>query len=287
MYGIFLVGMLTILSDFCHDKTKGFAIGKLAHSFNNKEEVFPPGDSLEERKEIKEALEQPFQYLKKGKYCFAFASEDGQYVLKFFQRSPIEPPFWANLSVVKFFFPSACERVIAKKKKQKELNFKSYEMAFTHFKKQTGILGLHVYPSLCLENRVTLYDNIKVKHEIDINKYCFILQKKAAPFCLYFKQLMSLEPNKAYALLTQFALLLKERADQGVSDADLSPRYNLGVIDGKIVPFDLDGLRFMGSCYNKQQRMLQDAKKMFLWLDSTYPEASCFLEKEINVISQQ
>ncbi len=286
LYSFFLAVLFVILSDFCHDKTKGFQMSKMAFIAPYEEGAFFSQNSFEEKELLHQALNQPFYYLKKGRFCFVFISEDGNYVIKFLQRSPIEPPFWANWRVVRWMFPATCDKVMAKKKKQRELNFKSYELASTHFKKQSGIVYLHLQPSLPLEQQVVLYDNIKVRYKINADDFCFILQKKASPFCFYFTDLISLAPKKAYDLLSQFAFILKDRADKGIMDGDLSPRYNLGILDGKVMPFDLDSLRDIGIFCNKQEHMLQDAKKMFAWLNSTYPEASCFLEKEIQVISQ-
>ncbi len=140
-----------------------------------------------------------------------------------------------------------------------------------------------------LQKKITFYDNIKVKHALPADTTAFILQKRAAPFHSHFNSLVKAsEKEKIESLLKDFALLLHERAMKGIHDGDLSPRYNLGLWEGELLTFDLDGLR---SCApptdpeSLQRHMVQDGMKMLIWLEKIHSDLSIFLELEIYKLS--
>lgn len=117
----------------------------------------------------------------------------------------------------------------------------------------------------------------------------FILQKKADPFCPYFQALYNeKKQEEIHTLIRQFAVLLKERADYGISDHDLSPRYNLGILEGNLVTFDLDSLISAPLSQTSQERrnhMQQDAKKMLVYLRDFSPDFELLLQQEIEKFS--
>lgn len=284
---ILLAGAL--LPDFCHKQTKGFEAGKIVPSFTP-----DPQEDLslqaENQEEISKALNQPFHYLKKGNSAFVFISEDQKYVIKFLRSSKISPPLWATWKPVNWLFPSYCQNLIFKKNTQKQIQLTSYKLADGHLKDQTGILYSHLYTSSHLKTKITFYDYIKVKHSLPADSTAFLLQKKAEPFCPYFKTLVKQKKKEEIdALLKQFASLLHERALKGIFDRDISPHYNLGILDGKFMAFDLDGLKpcitAPSSAIDIQRHMLQDGKKMILWLEHIDSEFSFCLEEEIYKLS--
>jgi hypothetical protein len=97
-----------------------------------------------------------------------------------------------------------------------------------------------------------------------------------------------MESDKIKNLIQQFATLLKERADVGIRDHDLSPRYNLGIIEDTLVTFDLDSLvmnELNPTPEEKNKYMRQDAKKMLIYLKSVSPDLELLLQEEIEKFS--
>jgi hypothetical protein len=270
------------VSDFCQKQTKGFAISKIAPSFSS--------ENVEEIDEnVLSIFDQPFHYLRKGNSAYVFVSDDDKYVLKFLRRPNLFPPFWTKLKLARLLLPSYCNAIITERERKKELLLTSYQLAAEKLKDQTGIFYSHMNSTSLLKKNITFYDRIKIKHTLPADTIAFVLQKKAIPFCPYFKQLV--EENKkeaAQTLLKEFALLLKERASKGIYDNDISPHYNLGIFEDHFMAFDLDGLKPCSIPMNSESfktHMLKDGRKMIHWLKSVDPDLSVFLQQEILKLS--
>ena len=285
--GLWILSILILalfLPDFCQKKTKGFIQSRIASTFPL--EINP---SIENSEQALSALDQPFYFLRKGNSAFVLISSDQKYILKFLRKSPITPCFWSKIKWVEYFFPSNCAAQIEKKEKAKEILLTSYRLATHELKKQTGILYSHLAPTSNLKKEILFYDNLKVKHTISADATAFALQKKADPFCPYFKTLANENKKEEMeALLKEFAGVLFERAQKGIFDNDLSPHYNLGIFEGHFLTFDLDGLKPCTPPANSidlQKHMLQDGKKMIKWLKSIDPTLPGFLKEEVNKLS--
>src|SRR5579872_5769568 len=73
--------------------------------------------------DTKKILSQPFHYLGRGRQCFAFASEDGKYVLKCIRTDKFKAPFWTHI------FPNILKKKQSKIEQKKYLVFESFRMA--------------------------------------------------------------------------------------------------------------------------------------------------------------
>src|SRR5579872_1148087 len=81
---------------------------------------------------IEQALSQPFHYLGKGRQSFVFASEDGKWVLKFFNQKYFQDPWY-----VKFewpFFSKQREHELSKRARRREFYLNSYRIAARELK---------------------------------------------------------------------------------------------------------------------------------------------------------
>ncbi len=266
---------------FCKYQTDGFQVLKIISS-HHAESKWDVKASEEEEKTLSTALDQPFHYLGKGRRCYAFVSEDQKYVLKFVRTFQITPPWWSRLSLTQSLFPSLCEKEFIKKEIRRTQNFNGYKMGFEKLKEQTGTIFLHLNPTTTLQKDVTLYDKIGIKHILPADNLVFILQKKAEPFSSYFRNLLAKgDETEVKILISEFALLLKTRADHHIADWDMSP-LNLGIADGKWVAFDLDGLKFVPpEKFTTKALMLRSGKRIIRKLNKTRPDLAEFLIAEI------
>src|ERR1700690_2519160 len=78
-------------------RTTGFSLDKIAShlSYNPEWEV----EALTERQRevlVQKVFSQAYYYLASGNQCYAFISEDRQYVLKFFKMQNLFPKGWLN-----------------------------------------------------------------------------------------------------------------------------------------------------------------------------------------------
>jgi hypothetical protein len=267
-----VVGALLLLfgvERFCHHQTGGFSLSKISTSEGCPEKTIALN---------KEIFSQPFTFLASGAQTFAFASEDGQYVLKFFRHHRTRH----LLRPIRFLLPAPLKSKMAAVEARRALrldkDFKSYEWAATHLKEETAILEIQ------LEKRrghlpITLYDKIGVRHEINGAHYTFILQKRADPFYPTLeKWIESGDLDKARAGLASLCSLLQKRIALGRADKDPDLRTNFGFIGTQVVEFDAGRFR---SEKPRENEMALITHRLCLWLEERAPELAKELEERL------
>ncbi len=127
--GFFILSIALGLSAIAHLRTDGFALHRIQAPLPNAS-LAPLPPSAEQ------ALSQPFHYLGKGRQCFVFESADGQYVLKFFNQSYLQMPWYSFL--IK-------EKEQTKRARRRHFYEHSYEIAFRKLGEE--IVYLHLGPS--------------------------------------------------------------------------------------------------------------------------------------------
>lgn len=106
LYVFLFIASFFILERSLHFFSDGFSVGR----------IFYPSQLLKRTdsnstNQIANALNQPFYYLSCGAQCYAFASKDGEYVLKVFKFHHLRPsPFSL------FFLHGGCLKNIKTKK---------------------------------------------------------------------------------------------------------------------------------------------------------------------------
>lgn len=233
LYPILGITAFAGIGDFCQKRTKGFSVAKL----------LPASPSSDPKREIdpafREVLSRPFFFLKKGQQCFAFVSEDGKYVIKFLRKEKLEPTFFETV-----FSFNRYQKIAEEKQAKKQADFSSYDLAYQELKEETGLLLWQHEATLASSIPLTLYDNIGIRHTLPLEAKAFLLQKKSDDFSSYFSK--SLAEGKEEALRPFFLQLahdLRKRVRKRIFDSDLTIEYNLGICEGKPLPFDIGNLR--------------------------------------------
>ena len=169
-----------LAKQFCYSKTSGFAVSKICSNLPYRQEWEVDPLTPEEKANALKALEQPFHFLAKGAQSYAFVSEDGQFVVKFFRIHHLRPPFWIS----RFTFPLSLmsykiQKMLAK---DEELftDFMSYKLAYEKLKEETGLIMLHLNKTADLQQKIKIIDRLEIVHELDLDKMEFLLQKKGS-----------------------------------------------------------------------------------------------------------
>lgn len=222
--------------------------------------------------EIERALSQTYRFLGKGRQSFAFESEDGKTVLKFFNRRYSEMPWYACLPL-----PNAWrKKEFDKRSLRKDFSLHSYLLAEKYLKEETGLLYVHLGKTKGLGS-VRLFDKAKRFFSIDLDEVPFILQKKGTPFY------PSLNEENLSEGMDAFLKIIAKRISFGIADFDHEIEHNFGILEGK--PFHLDpGRLFVCEDLQDPKRFKQEwwsATHRFRdWLQKNYPEfISSFDEK--------
>ncbi len=272
---------IPLVSHFCKNQTDGFTCLSLTSSLENELMLQEPPLSSEQRREQEIILSQPFHYLARGGQSFVFLSQDGKYVLKFF-RDRFAPTWLLELPL-----PAALENAVLKKKdlrlKKLKRDLSSYLLAFDELKEETGLLFMHIKPEEKRELSVSVIDKLGILHTLDLNRYIFLVQKRATPLYPYIEEKMAQNDLEgAKKALTQMVEIFIQRCKKGIFDEDPRLHKNLGFIAGKAI--FIDGGRFKKDLARKRpeiykQDLLSTTSRLKVWLEQKYPVLGPYLER--------
>ena len=228
LLALFLI-VFNFVEHFCHKKTDGFSTQRIQ---------FDTPVLLGDIRQIPE-LNQLFHYLDCGNQCYAFVSEDEKYVLKFFKyaKAPI-PRFLTRVPILNYFKPFRPHRFEKLLRKQ-ERDFTSYQLAYNSFRKETGLIAVHLSPTYHDYPIITVTDKLHCAHTLDLNKTPFILQRKATPV---YKQLRAWlaagQTDQAKQGIASLLTLLKTRIEKNLQDDDVHFYSNFGFIGNEAIQLD-------------------------------------------------
>lgn len=256
-----------ILSWIAYVRTEGFTSDKIFAPF-------PIEEKGVVSEEILNILSQPFRYLSKGRQCFVFVSDDGKYVLKFFNKNYFQLPWYACYSY---------EKERAKRDKRRHFFEKSYEIAYHEFGEE--IVCLHLAPT---EN--ILKKNIEgpahQSFSVDLNTVPFIIQRRGQPIYDGFMSVYEKEGSRGLCReIDAYLEQIRLRIEKQIGDADVDIEHNWGYVDGKI--FHLDpGRLYRDPTLISSKRQKEEwhiaTHRLFRWLKKMhYDEALEYLENQL------
>lgn len=272
---------------FCRSQTDGFALHKICSELS-----FHPEWEVESHPEsLGNILDQPYRYLAKGAQSYVFASEDGQYVIKFFRIYHMEPPrFLTHLHWPLCVQGYRLSKII---QKQEELNrdFTSYKIAYDHLKEETGLLFLHLNKTETLKKSLTLIDKLGIAYQIDLDQMEFLVQKRAKiayPALAQITEEQGIDAGKA--ALTRLVSLLALRIEKNIKDKDPDLNTNFGFINTQAVQIDVGRFRIDPSTpplspLEKRDEVIRITDNLDQWLRVQYPELSTHLQQEIRCLA--
>lgn len=288
-YKLFLIALVVFViygaGRLYFSVTGGFAISKITsdHPYQPQWEIRPLVKV--EKDELAVALSQPYYYFGKGCQSYVFASEDGQYVIKFFKQQKFRFLPWLE------YFPPlpAIVKYREEKSEQKKnrLNdlVKSWKLAFEHLKDETGLVYVHMNKSNDLQTTLILYDKIGMRDELELDQMEFSIQRKAVLLCnalLFHKEKGELAQAKN--LIDQLLGMIMSEYRRGLADNDHALMQNTGVVQGR--PVHIDVGQFVVNDAIKQpnvfkQELFTKTYRFKHWLKEQYPELSPYLEDRL------
>ena len=208
-------------------------------------------------------LDQPFTFLGKGRQSFAFVSQDGKYVLKFFNKKYFEVP-WYSFS----------EKEISKRAKREKFFKESYLVAGQFLKEETGLIYSHFERTKGLP-KVCLKDKASRTFKVDLNEVSFVVQKKGEPFYPTLEAIYASEGKEGLSLeFRKFFKIIAHRISLSIEDGDHDVEHNYGFIDGN--PFQLDPGRLLKGDLSDQKKIDHEwwvaTHALRKWLEKKYPD---------------
>lgn len=234
-----------------------------------------PPLSSEEREQLAQILDQKFSYIGKGAQCYAFASADQQYVLKFFKFKHLKPNFLVDLIPPIPPLKSFKQQCIERKKRKLIGVFNGYDLAFRENRNDSELIYLHLLPTQDLNLKATVVDKIGFERIIDLDDVVFLVQRKGETLRTRMQRLLKngrLEEAEQ-AIASIINMYIKEY-QKGIYDHDHGVMHNTGFVGSQ--PFHLD----VGKL-NKDERVKDVAVykkdlehvlwKIDVWIKASYP----------------
>jgi hypothetical protein len=274
-YLLFLVAAIIWVPPFCLDQTDGFTVARI-HSdlpYDPSWDVAPL--KANEKEHLHHVLSQPFHYLGCGGQCFAFASADDRYVIKFFKHRFRKPCTLLLTQSLPEPFETTRLRKLNKASTKLKRDFTSYKIAYEELKEETGLVYIHLNKSRDLKETITITDKLGIAHQLQLDSVEFVLQKKADLVHLHIEELMEKgELEKAKASLKSLMHLIISRCQKGIFDEDAKIHRNFGFIEDQAIFIDVG--RFTRDPNRKDPQVYKAdlahiTKGLKTWLNEHYP----------------
>lgn len=237
-----------------------------------------------QQEKINDILLQRFTYLGKGARSFAFLSEDGQYVLKFFKYR-YHTPHWAVRFLPSFFpFTSYKERKM--KKVSLDTVLTGYKIAYDHDPEGTGLIHIHLNPrNTHPYPTITITDKQIIPHSINLDHTRFVLQRKVQEFTDVLDTLLKTgNVSLAKQRILQVFDLYLAHYQKGLYDLGLGILRNNGFIDDQPIHFDVGKMTLDSKICDphcQYKRLMEMTKTIDRWLLKNHPRYYAEISKEL------
>ncbi|MCX6988597.1 MAG: hypothetical protein NTZ52_03725 [Chlamydiae bacterium] len=274
--------LLVIGFNIC-SRPVGFDIAAIRSNFQFKEGSSHKAPSAQEFEKLQNAFSQKFYYLGNGAQCYAFVSEDQNYVIKFFKMSHLTPKYWLNYIPLPWLEKYRFQKIQMRERRRKEV-FDGFEAIYHTFKEETGLLFIHFSKTSYFHDTTDFIDKMGKMHHIALNGVPFILQKRARMIYDYVGDLIEQgQSERALDSLISVLELIKARCKKGYFDSDTGVSGNYGFVDGRPIEIDLGRVYKDETIVDPVQyirEVMHVSKKIEVWLKTNHPELlSDYLEK--------
>jgi len=230
-----------------------------------------------EKEQMGSLLKQRFVYLKKGGQSYAFQSEDGAYVLKFFKYKGLKPNWIVQSLPAVYPITLLQQRDVRVRKRRIAELYNAYLYAYKYNRVETGILYMQLLPSE--ENLpVLVVDKMGFEHHLNLGDYAFILQEKC--YCLQNLFSDAMERHDLAGILGAtskiFDMCLNEYS-RGFYDSDKYLERNVGLAGERAVHFDAGHFEYDLSMRHPgvyEEYLLKVGNHFANWFSEHYPQSS-------------
>ena len=298
------LGLFIGLQQLIEMKTLGFCLQKIQADDLSSQQAWevPP---LTEEQEIKSLFSQPYHLMGVGSECFAFVSEDGQAVIKFFKLDHARPVYFnkglfvedhsafagtiSHHPLTRVVLPAPfhhwLQRFLGIREFRIQRTFNSIKLAYDELKEETGLLYLHLNPTEHFHQKLTLYDGNGIRHQVDLDSARFCLQKRAVPLEKHFARLhKEHQAEEARKSIDSLIDLILSRCQKGFADRDAFNK-NFGFIGNQAIEIDTGSFHKdirMRQPWLYKQELFYATLELQSWLKKHYPEMLTYLEERVS-----
>jgi hypothetical protein len=260
----------------------GFSIDNISSDFSYNPEWNVRDLTKRETESLNDAINQTYTYFGKGCQSYAFLSQDGEYVIKFFKCQKFRLlPWLAYAPPLPAIVQYRNEKMGEKREKLNEFA-KSWKTVFENLKDETALVYVHLNKTQHLKKTLVILDNMGISHSLDLDQMEFCIQRRGEMLC---SVLLNLKKEgklrQAKTLVDNLLNLVLSEYHRGFADNDHALMQNTGVTQG--LPIHIDVGQFFRDDDVKNpaihhQELYTKTYYFHSWLRENYPEVAVFLE---------
>lgn len=265
--------------------TDDFRLSHLSYPLPYHREWENPSLDPEEKEVLEALLNQPFSYIGKGEQAYVFGSTDGKYVIKFFKFKHLKPNPLLDLLPSIGPFKYYKDKRTTRKVRKIYAFFEGHRIAYQKIRFESGLLFLHLNPTVEQFPSITLLDKMGWTHHFALDPLPFVIQKRGVPADQILLSLLQ-EGDQRGALqkITQLLELYQKQYRMGIIDNDDRTLYNTGFIDAKAVQIDVGNLKLSSQIRQDpywQNHLKRAAWTILSWVEQEHPESYPSLKQDV------
>ena len=278
---ISLICLFAFFSYFCWiKKRQGFCYEKI-HSedgYNSRWDFGPP--SKRQQTLLDQISCQPFTLLGSGKNCYAFVSDDGKIVVKFFKQKRLQGkrllPHLPIPKVVQAFR----QEILSTHHLKKDALYQSYQIAYERLFEQTGILYLHLTKTKGLNRTIHLKTPKGKSLILELDDLEFLIQKRG--FSVF--DTMKKYPEKRKKIIVSILDLIVQISQQRIGNRLVNCEADLGVLQEKVIQIGVG--KFYPSIRKSLTKEELETKTLPIktFLETIDPKLIPYLEEQIQCV---
>lgn len=255
--------------------TDDFRLSNISYPMPPRAEWDIPSLSSEEQRQLDAILDQKFTYIGKGAQSYAFVSDDGRYVLKFFKFKHLKPSWFVDHLPNLWPLKDYREKEQYKKNRKLLSVFNGYRLSYGLHKEEAGLIYVHLNRSDNIKRSVNVVDKIGLARQINLDEVNFVIQEKAETsrkvIC---NQLAQGDPKRASEYIRKLFDLYRSEYAKGIYDHDHGILHNTGFVGERPIHLDV-GKMYRDENIQKTENSLQDlaivAKKISVKVREDFP----------------
>ncbi|MBA3972046.1 MAG: hypothetical protein H0X46_07860 [Bacteroidetes bacterium] len=288
-YVLFILLIISLGGYLLYNKYTGdFRLSNITYSTPFNPEWATTPLASDDKKDLLSKLQQHYKFIGKGDQIYAFVSEDGNYVIKFFQFKHLKPssldPFFSYLPQMKKYLDDGAKR------KQHKIDrlFNSHWIAYKFNRENSGLVYVHLNKTDNeLKTTLQVSDRLGIKHSIDLDNTVFVLQKKGTPSREYISPFLSKgNTDEAKYLFRQLIDLYLSEYEKGIYDLDHNLMYNTGFIDGRPARLDVGKMildeRIKDPRFYKKDLENVAWKRIDKWMEKYFPQQRIAIANDLH-----
>ncbi|MEI8365130.1 MAG: hypothetical protein WCF65_01810 [Parachlamydiaceae bacterium] len=284
-----IILIIFILARIYYTLTDDFRLNNISYELPHEKNWVIADSTQEQERQILQILDQPFSYLGKGAQSYAFASKDGQYVIKFFKFKHLRPSWFVDILPPAGFLKTYKDKQSARKTRKLFGVFHSYKLAYDVDRDDSGLIFIQLNTENNPQRTVTVIDKIGFSRNIDLSGIPFILQYKGETLRTVLSGLLKLgDVHTAETRIGQIIDLYSREYSQGIYDHDHGILQNTGFVGSTPIHLDVGKLvreeKMRDPTFKKQDLSIV-ALKINHWVEKNFPhysgEIAAYIDEKI------